>query len=133
MATGIDQVAANNFIGASVTGASFTAYTTPFKLALMTANGSDASAGTELTAGGGSYARQSLASAFGTVAAGTVTNSALTVTYTNMPANTVTGVEIWDSNGTPKRTWWGALTANKATNLGDTLSFATSSITATLT
>jgi hypothetical protein len=49
-----------------------------------------------------------------------------------MPAATIVGVEEWDSAGTPVRRWFGALAANKTTNLGDTFSIAASSYTKTL-
>jgi hypothetical protein len=41
----------------------------------------------------------------------------------------MTQAEIWDTGGTPKRWWWGALSATITTNSGDTVTFATSSIT----
>jgi len=100
--------------------------TTPLKVALVTANGSDTAAGTEVTGGG--YARQSL-----TVAAavsGATSNSADLV-WSNMPAATVVGVEIWDSAGTPVRLWYGALTASKTTNAGDDFKLVAGALTLT--
>jgi hypothetical protein len=97
-----------------INGLTSTAPTTPLKVALVTANGSDTAAGTEVAGGG--YARQTL-----TVAAavnGATSNSADLV-FTNMPSATVTGVEIWDSAGTPVRLWYGALTASRTVNAGD--------------
>jgi hypothetical protein len=97
-----------------VNGLATTAPTTPLKVALVTVNGSDTAAGTEVTGGG--YARQTL-----TVAAavnGATSNSADLV-FTNMPGVTVVGVEIWDSAGTPVRLWYGALTASRTVNAGD--------------
>jgi hypothetical protein len=97
-----------------INGLTSTAPTTPLKVALVTANGDDATAGTEVTGGG--YARQTL-----TVAAavsGATSNSADLV-FTNMPACTVVGVEIWDSAGAPVRLWYGALSASRAVNAGD--------------
>lgn len=88
--------------------------TTPLKLALMTANGSDSAAGTEVV--GGSYARQSVT--LSAAAAGTTSNSG-TVTFAVMPACTVTGVEVWNSDGSV-RIWHGALSSSKAVNAGDT-------------
>ncbi|MPY47145.1 phage tail fiber protein [Streptomyces acidicola] len=99
-----------------ILGLSSTAPTTPLKVALVTAAGSDTAAGTEVA--GGSYARQNL-----TVAAavnGATSNSADLV-FTNMPAATVVGVEIWDSAGAPVRLWYGALTANRTVAAGDEL------------
>ena len=49
-----------------------------------------------------------------------------------MPAATVTGVEIYDSNGTPRRAWVGALSASKTVAAGEALSFAASSVSITL-
>jgi hypothetical protein len=103
-----------------LTGNSTTAPTAPLSVRLMTANGSDSAAGTEVVnAGGSTYSAQTVA--FGAaVGSGTTSNTADLV-FTNMPNCTVVGVEIWDSNGTPFRWWWGAATASKAVNLGDTL------------
>jgi hypothetical protein len=103
-----------------LTGNSTTAPTGPLLVRLMTANGSDSAAGTEVTNSGGStYASQSVAFSAAS-GSGSAANSA-DVVFTNMPAATIVGIEIWDSNGTPFRWWWGAATASKTTNLGDTL------------
>jgi hypothetical protein len=90
--------------------------TAPMKLALMTANGSKTSAGTEVT--GGSYARQSIT--LSAAASGANTNTGSTITFNNMPACTVVGGEIWDSAGTPVRIAFGAAVANKTVLAGDT-------------
>lgn len=103
-----------------LTGNTTVAPTMPLMLRLMTANGSDAAAGTEVTNSGGSaYTPQSVAvgAATGTT---TATNTA-DVVFANMPTATIVGVEIWDSAGSPVRWWWGPATAPKATNLGDPL------------
>jgi hypothetical protein len=105
--------------------------TTPLKLKLMTANGSDASAGTELGTSGG-YTAGGATVTFGTAAsAGSIATTA-DVTWTNMPATTIVGVEIWDTAGTPVRIAYGALTANKTTNSGDTFTVTTGALTMTL-
>lgn len=99
-------------------------YTSPsVKLALMTTNGSDASAGTEVT--GGSYARQSFTC--GAASGGSASNSG-TISFASMPACTVVGVEVWDSAGT-NRLWWGPLAANKTVNSGDTVQFTAGQLT----
>lgn len=127
------QVEATALLNASFGKATYTAPTAPLMLRLMTALGDATTAGTEVSnAGGSTYAAQSLASALGTASAGSITNSAGSVVFTNMPATTVNGVSIWDSAGTAIRLWFGALTTAKTTGLGDTLSFGTSTITATL-
>lgn len=99
-----------------INGLSATAPTTPLKVALVTANGSDTAAGTEVT--GGSYARQDLS--VGAASSGATSNSADLV-FAGMPAATVVGVEIWDSAGTPVRLWYGALAASRTVSAGDEL------------
>ena len=101
--------------------------TTPLKVALVTANGSDTAAGTEVT--GGSYARQNLSVA--AAVAGATSNSADLV-WTGMPAATVVGVEIWDSAGTPVRLWYGPLTASRTVAAGDELRLTAGSLTLSL-
>lgn len=118
---------ANRLLDASLGTAAYTAPTTPMKLALETATGSNSAAGTEVT--GGSYARQTIT--FGAASGGSASNSNA-ITFTAMPAATVTGVEVYDSNGTPRRAWVGALTASKTVAAGDSLSFAIGSVTITL-
>jgi hypothetical protein len=100
---------------------------TPIKLALVTANGNDATAGTEVS--GGSYARQDIT--FSAASSGSISNDAVE-TFTNMPTCTVVGIELWDSAGTPSRLAYGSLTASKALTSGDTLEFAIGSITLSL-
>lgn len=128
MANNIVQAESNRLLDASLGTTTYVDPTGPMKLALTTANGSATAAGTEVT--GGSYARQTIVMA--AASAGSASNSA-TITFTSMPAATVTGVEIYDSAGSPRRAWWGALTASKTVGAGDSLSFAASAITASLT
>jgi hypothetical protein len=106
----------------------FSAVTTPLKLRLMTANGSATSAGTEVT--GGSYASQTIT--FGAASAGSAANNGSTINYNSMPAVTVVGVEIWDTTGTPRRLWWGALTSSKTLASGDNFQVAVGAIVASL-
>lgn len=107
-------------------GSTTTAPTLPLKVALVTAAGSDSTAGTEVT--GGSYARQTI-----TVAAavnGGVSNSADLV-WSNMPACTIVGWEIWDSAGTPIRWIYGPLDASKTLAAGDQYKVAAGGLTFT--
>jgi hypothetical protein len=97
-----------------INGLSATAPTTPLKVALVTAAGDDATAGTEVT--GGSYARKNLT--VGAAVSGATTNSA-DLSWTGMPACTIVGWEIWDSAGTPVRLWYGPLDASKTLAAGD--------------
>lgn len=108
-------------------GTATTAPTTPLKVALVTANGSDTTAGTEVT--GGSYARRNL-----TVAASTngATSNSADLVWTGMPAATVVGVEVWDNAGTPVRLWYGALAASRTVLAGDELRIPAASLTFSL-
>jgi hypothetical protein len=126
MADNLPDTIENELLDALVGTASYTV-TTPIKLRLMTANGSDSSNGTEVT--GGSYAQQTIT--FGAASGGSITNSGV-INFTSMPVATVVGIELWDSNGSPKRLAYGALSANKTTASGDTLQFAASSISLSL-
>ena len=126
MADNLPDTIENQLLDALVGTASYSV-TTPIKLALMTASGNDASAGTEVT--GGSYARQTIS--FGSASSGQIANSA-TINFTSMPAATVVGIEIYDSAGTPKRLAYGTLTASKTLAAGDTLQFGASSVTLSL-
>jgi hypothetical protein len=117
----LDQAEASRLLRNSLAIAAGTISATPMMLRLMSANGSASSNGTQVT--GGSYAAQNLTTALGTEANGQVNNSS-SVSFTGMPAITTTGVEVWDSAGTPLRKWWGALSASKTTGVGDTLTFA---------
>lgn len=126
MADNLPDTIENQLLDALVGTASYSV-TTPIKLALMTSNGTDSAAGTEVS--GGSYARQTIA--FGSAASGQIANSS-TINFTAMPTATVVGIEIYDSAGTPKRLAYGSLTASKTLASGDTLQFGSSSITLSL-
>jgi hypothetical protein len=123
-------VEANAILEASSGKTSYPNPTGPIKVALDTATGTASAAGTEVT--GGSYARQTIT--FAAAAAGAIASN-VALTYTNMPAeggSGVTGVDEFDSTGTPIRRWFGALTASKTTNAGDTFTIASGSYTKTL-
>lgn len=126
MADNLTNTAENKMLDALVGTASYSA-NTPIKLALVTAGGSDTAAGTEVS--GGSYARQTIT--FNAASSGSI-DSAAAVSFTNMPTCTVTGIELWDSAGTPVRLAYGNLTSSKSLTSGDTLEFAAGSITLTL-
>jgi hypothetical protein len=121
------QVEANAILNASSGQAAYTATVAPVKVALTTATGTATVAGTEVV--GGSYARQTIT--FAAAAAGAIASN-IALTYTSMPACTVTGVDEYDSAGTPVRRWFGALSASKTVNAGDTFSIASGSYTKTL-
>jgi hypothetical protein len=96
---------------------------------LMTANGSQAAAGTELATSGGYTAGTGIAVTFDAalVATGTysATKASQACSQTNMPASTIVGIETWLS---AVRRFWGALTASKTLAAGDTLSFPAASV-----
>lgn len=124
MADNLTDTVENQLLDALVGNAAYTV-ATPIKMALVTANGSDSTGGTEVV--GGSYARQNVA--FSPASAGQIANSG-TVTFGNLPTTTVVGIELWDTAG--KRIAYGPLTTPKALTAGDTLQFAASSVTLTL-
>jgi hypothetical protein len=110
--------------------------TSPIRIALLSAAGSQTAAGTQIS--GGSYV--AIGSGAGGLSIGANWAAAAsasqainaTVSQTNMPVATVTSIELWDSNATNKRLEFGNLTASKTTASGDTLSFASGAITSAL-
>jgi hypothetical protein len=126
--SGLATATANKIVDHVNSVSAFTAPTAPLKARLMTANGSAGAAGTEVA--GGSYAPQTVV--FGSAASGAAANNA-NVVFTGMPAVTVTGVEIWDTSGSPQRLWWGPLTTPKTLNSGDTFQFDTAALGVSLT
>lgn len=127
MAGNLPDTVENAVLDALVGTATFTAVTTPMKVRLMTANGSDSAAGTEVT--GGTYIPQTVT--FAAASAGSCATSGA-LNFTLMPACTVVGVEIWDSTGTPRRMWYGALTASKTVGAGDTFQIPSGQLTLSL-
>jgi hypothetical protein len=120
-------------LAASVGQAAYTAPTTPIKVRLMTVNGTSTTAGTEVT--GGSYASQTVTWNAPTTATPSVITNNGALTYLNMPAvggSGVVGIEVWDSAATPIRRWFGALTAAKTINAGDTFSIADTALAVSL-
>lgn len=126
MADNLPDTIENQLLDALV-GTSSYSVTTPIKLALMTANGSDSAAGTEVT--GGSYARQTIA--FDAASSGQIENNAA-ISFTDMPSCTVVGIEIYDSAGSAKRLAYGALTASRTVTSGDTVQFAIGAVSLSL-
>lgn len=126
MADNLPNIIENQLLDALVGTTAYTV-TTPVKIALVTTNGNDATAGTEVS--GGSYARQTIT--FGAASSGSITNSG-TINFTGMPSCTVVGIELYDSAGTPKRLAYGALTSSRTVTAGDTVQFAASTVTLSL-
>lgn len=105
-----------------------TAYTQPsiLKAALHFADPGDTGASEVTTA---SYARQTVT--FGGAAAGSITNGG-TLTWTTMPACTVSHVSIWDSTSGGNCLFSGALTAAKTVQTNDTFTINAANLTITL-
>ena len=122
----LSDYAENKLIEHLVRQVAYTSPTTVY-LALFTTATTDAGGGTEVT--GGSYARQAIT--FGAASGGTCTNSSA-VSFTGMPAATVTHAAIMDASTAGNMLMHGALTASKTVGAGDTLTFAIGDIAATL-
>lgn len=102
-----------------------TALTSPIKISLHTGDPGTTGAN-EVT--GGSYARQS---AGYSAASGGACALAGTVSFTGMPAVTVTHMGLWDSAGTPLFVQGAALLASKPVGAGDTLNITSATDTIT--
>ena len=130
MADNLPDTVENAILDLLCRGTAYTV-TTPIKARLMTANGTDSAAGTELGTSGG-YTALGQTITFGSAAAsGSIANT-VACTWTNMPATTIVGLELWSSDGTPKRLWYGALSSSKTVASGDTFEFAIGDVTCTL-
>jgi hypothetical protein len=105
-----------------------TAYTAPTTLyfALFTAAPSDSGGGTEVS--GGSYARKAVTpntTNFPSASGGSVSNGAA-ITFATATASwgVVTHFGIFDASTAGNLLYWGALSASKTVDSGDTVSFA---------
>jgi hypothetical protein len=111
-------------------GSALTAPTQPLHLRLMTAQGSNTSNGTELSATGYTAGGSTMGSpSFGANSAG-VSASNNAVSWTAGAAwSAVVAAEVWDTAATPKRLLQGAVTSFTLAN-GNTVNFAAGAITA---
>lgn len=120
-------VEANAILEASSGKTSYTNPTGPIKIDLLTATGSASAAGTSATGGGAT--KQTIT--FAAAGAGSIASN-VALTWTNVNAQTFTGIDEWDSAGSPIRRWFGALTTPKTANAGDTFTIASGSYTKSL-
>lgn len=129
----LTQARANQILDAIHAVTTLAPATSPIHIRLMTAAGSATAAGTELaTSGGYTSGAGAPTTTFGAAATGSSATTVAT-TITNMPATTITAIELWETNATtPFRQEFGNLTASKTTASGDTLSFAVGAITSAL-
>lgn len=135
MASGIDQTMANAILDALYPNSGtktigVVTITGPTHTRLMTANGSDSAAGTELGTSGG-YTAGGASTTYAAASGGSKATNA-DVSWTNMPAATVTGVETWDTSGTSLREQWAGFTSSVTTASGDTLTIPSGQQTAAL-
>lgn len=140
MPSGNDQAEATRLCNLMLGVGSPVATVLPIRARLMTTMGTPTANGTEVVnAGGSAYAAQVFADGTASPSPngatnGVLVNSAAAVTFTNMPDTSgVTGVkavETWDNSSTPKRKQLGTLAVNKVTALGDSITFATSQLSA---
>jgi hypothetical protein len=124
------QAEAKKWLEASLGGTAFTAVSSP-QVALITnvTAPTATAAGSEVT--GGSYARQGFTAGTATAATPSVIANTNVISFTGMPACTVESIEIYDGGGT-RRLWFGTLTTSKTVGAGDTVSFASSAISISL-
>lgn len=136
MAGGIDVTMATAVLAAlnptsGTTTVGTKTITFPMHMRLMTANGSDASAGTELGTSGG-YTAGGASVGMAAASAGSVSSNAA-VSWTSMPSTTLTGMEQWDTSGSPQRTFWAPWSSGSiVVGSGNTFTVASASLTDTL-
>ena len=99
---------------------------TPY-LALYTSSPNAGGGGTEVS--GGSYARQTVA--FGAISSGSMSNTSV-VTFTNLPAATITHFAVLSASTAGIMRVYGALNASAAVISGDQVQFPVGSITINL-
>lgn len=100
-------------------------WTSTDKLALMSVNGTEAAAGTEVT--GGTYGRQTAAASAASTTSGVSSKAnSGNISFTGMPTTEVQGWELWNSTGS-RREWYGVLNRQIGTcqDSGDTITIAT--------
>jgi len=128
MADNLPDAIEHSILNLLLRGTAFTPTTTTVKARLMTTNGSDTAAGTEQTTSQG-YTVGGATITFGSAASGGQISNTAAVTWTNMPTCSITGMEIWDTAGTPLRLWRGALAGGtKSVTSGDSFEFAIGAI-----
>jgi hypothetical protein len=89
-------------------------------VALYTVTPSDAGGGTECS--GGAYAREAVARSTGWTSSGNATENAADITFTEATASwgTVVAFGLFDASTAGNLLYWGALTASKTIDSGDT-------------
>jgi uncharacterized protein with FMN-binding domain len=119
-ASGLKQTEQARIVNANTRATAYATATGPFKAELTSTAPSATANGTAVV--GGSYADQTYTTS-ADATTGSISNSAA-ISYGPMPAGTVAGVNLEDSAGTPRYTWWGVFTTALTPNAGDLVSFA---------
>lgn len=130
MANMTDQTRVASIMNAILAGGAAPTFPTAIKSRLMTTVGSNTANGTEATSGTcPGYTAGGATMAFGSNSSGSSSNTGTTSWTATGTWTTVTGIELWDTAGTPLRWFQGALTTNiTGVVSGDTVSFAASSV-----
>lgn len=129
-----DRNRVTSLLNSIMSGSTWPAVPTSWKLRLMTTNGSGTANGTELTAATGYTALGAVMAAWTTISGTTalISGPSVAVSWTNSGGSAwtaVTGVEVWDTAATALRWFFGTLTGGAVTiNAGNTLQFAINSI-----
>ena len=133
----IDQVQANKLLTATLAigGTNSIGATSPLKLKLTTSAPTSTSVGTELSATG--YTTGGTAITFATASGGTTSGPVgSAISWTNSSGSAwsgVVGLELWGSEGTPLRWWFGLWSGQPIVIApGNTFSCAVSAVTLTL-
>jgi hypothetical protein len=134
--SGLDSTKAIDILEATAGKSPIVAWSgTTGKLKLITPTGTTNETGDGTEVSGGSYPTGGITYTVGTTfntasyssGVTSITNSLAAITQTSMPATTVANIALYDAGAV--RWWWAAVTTSVTTNSGDTLTFATSSIT----
>lgn len=131
----LDPAESQLILNAMFKGGTYTPLSTVY-VAIDTTIPTYSASGTEASSSGTGYVRAALASANVTVATASGTSTATStaaLNYTNMPAGTFNGVEVYSaSTGAVRRLWYGQLSTAKTLAAGDTLSISSGQFSTSL-
>jgi hypothetical protein len=132
----LDRAFANKVLDALHTITPFSEPTAPLKVRLMIVMGTATTNGTELSTGAGGGAGAGYTAGGATLpysaSSGGSAGISASVTWTNMPACTIFGIEVWDSAGTPLRVELGTFSEAKVVPSGDSFTLSSSLYSAAL-
>lgn len=123
MSTAKSDYLENKILDHVLRNTSYTSPTTVY-LALYTSNPGEDNSGTEVT--GGSYARQAIS--FAAASSGSSTTSG-DVTFTGVPAATITHIGILDASTSGNLLYFGELTSSITANSGSEVTISTGDLT----